>query len=48
MQTRDGWVDLDNTIEDLLAHPKKAIRIADNSVEMLRNQYLMLAAEAYH
>lgn len=33
-------------MEDLLAHPEKAKRIADNSVQVFRERYLTPAAEA--
>lgn len=33
-------------MEDLLDHPEKAKRIADNSVQVFRERYLTQAAEA--
>lgn len=33
-------------MNDLLAHPEKAKRIADNSVQVFRERYLTPAAEA--
>jgi hypothetical protein len=33
-------------MEDLLSHPEKAKRIADNSVQIFRERYLTQAAEA--
>jgi hypothetical protein len=33
-------------MEDLLDHPEKARRIADNSVQVFRERYLTQAAEA--
>ncbi|KAF2876871.1 glycosyl transferase family 90-domain-containing protein [Massariosphaeria phaeospora] len=38
--------DLDAAMQDLLAHPEKAKRIADNSVAVFRERYLTQAAEA--
>ena len=46
IQAQDGWVDLENLIQNLLAHPEKAKTIADNSVRTLRDRYLTPAAEA--
>lgn len=46
IQAKDGWVDLEEIITDLLAHPEKAKRIVDNSVRTLTDQYLTPAAEA--
>jgi hypothetical protein len=38
--------DLSAAMEDLLDHPEKAKRIADNSVQVFRERYLTQAAEA--
>lgn len=38
--------DLNDAMEDLLQHPEKAKRIADNSVQVFRERYLTPAAEA--
>jgi hypothetical protein len=38
--------DLSDAMEDLLDHPEKAKRIADNSVQVFRERYLTQAAEA--
>ena len=46
VQAKDGWVDLEEIINDLIADPEKAQRIADNSVRTLRDRYLTPAAEA--
>ena len=46
VSVRDDWSDLESTLQELLADPAKAKRIADNSVRTLRDRYLTPAAEA--
>lgn len=46
VEVERDWSDLDDAMEDLLAHPEKARRIADNSVAVFRERYLTPAAEA--
>ena len=43
---QDDWSNLEETMQDLIANPIKAKRIADNSVRILRDRYLTPAAEA--
>lgn len=46
VEVERDFSDLSNTMDDLLAHPEKAKRIADNSVRTFRERYLTRAAEA--
>ncbi|KAF2747472.1 hypothetical protein M011DRAFT_467553 [Sporormia fimetaria CBS 119925] len=46
VEVRRDFADLSEKMEDLLAHPTKAKRIADNSVATFRERYLTPAAEA--
>ncbi|KAL1958399.1 hypothetical protein VTO42DRAFT_4500 [Malbranchea cinnamomea] len=46
VQVSRDFSDLEPAIEDLLANPEKARRIADKSVEVFRERYLTQAAEA--
>ena len=41
----DDWSNLAETVQDLIAHPAKAKKIADNGVRTLRDRYLTPAAE---
>ncbi|KAF2000766.1 hypothetical protein P154DRAFT_522358 [Amniculicola lignicola CBS 123094] len=46
VEVERDFSNLDEAMEDLLAHPEKAKRIADNNVEIFRERYLTAAAEA--
>ncbi|KAK3217592.1 hypothetical protein GRF29_1g3558068 [Pseudopithomyces chartarum] len=46
VEVERDFTDLSSTMDDLLAHPEKAKRIADNSVKTFRERYLTGAAEA--
>ncbi|KAF2021941.1 hypothetical protein BU24DRAFT_33136 [Aaosphaeria arxii CBS 175.79] len=46
VEVERDFSDLNNVMQDLLAHPEKAKRIADNSVQTFRERYLTPAAEA--
>ena len=46
VSVRDDWSNLEETMQELIADPAKAKRIADNSVRTLRDRYLTPAAEA--
>ncbi|KAF2271042.1 hypothetical protein CC78DRAFT_527994 [Lojkania enalia] len=46
VEVERDFSDLDEAMQDLLAHPEKAKRIADNSVRVFRERYLTPAAEA--
>lgn len=46
VEVERDFSDLASAIEDLLDHPEKAKRIADNSVHVFRERYLTQAAEA--
>ena len=46
VEVERDFSDLDAAMRDLLAHPEKAKRIADNSVQVFRERYLTPAAEA--
>lgn len=46
VEVERDFSDLSKTMDDLLAHPEKAKRIADNSVKAFRERYLTQAAEA--
>ncbi|KAF2110169.1 glycosyl transferase family 90-domain-containing protein [Lophiotrema nucula] len=46
VEVERDFSDLDYAMADLLAHPEKAKRIADNSVKVFRERYLTAAAEA--
>ncbi|KAF2477315.1 uncharacterized protein BDR25DRAFT_300282 [Lindgomyces ingoldianus] len=46
VEVERDFSDLNSAMKDLLAHPEKAKRIADNSVQVFRERYLTPAAEA--
>ena len=46
VKVKDDWSDLESTVHYFLAHPRKAKKIAANSVKTLRDLYLTPAAEA--
>lgn len=46
VEVERDFSDLSAAMEDLLDHPEKAKRIADNSVQVFRERYLTQAAEA--
>ncbi|CAE7205608.1 Glyco-transf-90 domain containing protein [Pyrenophora teres f. teres] len=46
VEVERDFSDLASAVEDLLDHPEKAKRIADNSVQVFRERYLTQAAEA--
>ncbi|KAF2438656.1 hypothetical protein P171DRAFT_525793 [Karstenula rhodostoma CBS 690.94] len=46
VEVERDFSDLSSTMDDLLAHPEKAKRIADNSVKTFRERYMTGAAEA--
>jgi hypothetical protein len=46
VEVERDFSDLGAAMDDLLAHPEKAKRIADNSVQVFRERYLTGAAEA--
>jgi len=46
VEVERDFSDLDAAMDDLIAHPEKAKRIADNSVQVFRERYLTGAAEA--
>jgi hypothetical protein len=46
VEVERDFSDLSAAMEDLLDHPEKARRIADNSVQVFRERYLTQAAEA--
>jgi hypothetical protein len=46
VEVERDFSDLSSAMEDLLDHPEKAKRIADNSVQVFRERYLTQAAEA--
>ncbi|CAI6335844.1 unnamed protein product [Periconia digitata] len=46
VEVERDFSDLSSAMDDLLAHPEKAKRIADNSVAIFRDRYLTAAAEA--
>lgn len=46
VSVRDDWSNLEEALQDLIADPAKAKKIADNSVRTLRDRYLTPAAEA--
>ncbi|KAK7189379.1 hypothetical protein DPSP01_005935 [Paraphaeosphaeria sporulosa] len=46
VEVERDFSDLSSTMDDLLAHPEKAKRIADNNVKTFRERYLTGAAEA--
>jgi hypothetical protein len=46
VEVERDFSDLEAAMDDLLAHPEKAKRIADNSVQVFRERYLTGAAEA--
>jgi len=46
VEVERDFSDLASAMEDLLDHPEKAKRIADNSVQVFRERYLTQAAEA--
>lgn len=46
VEVERDFTDLSSAMDDLLAHPEKAKRIADNSVKTFRERYLTGAAEA--
>jgi len=46
VQAEDDWSDLASIMHDLLEHPDKAKRIADNSARELRDRYMVPGAEA--
>jgi hypothetical protein len=46
VEVERDFSDLNDAMEDLLNHPEKAKRIADNSVQVFRERYLTPAAEA--
>lgn len=46
VEVERDFSDLSSAMEDLLDHPEKARRIADNSVQVFRERYLTQAAEA--
>ena len=46
VEVERDFTDLEAVMKDLLEHPEKAKRIADNSVQVFRERYLTGAAEA--
>ena len=46
VEVERNFKDLPDAMADLIAHPEKAKRIADNSVRVFRERYLTPAAEA--
>lgn len=46
VSVREDWSDVEEKLQDLIADPNEAKRIADNSVRTLRDRYMTPAAEA--